>query len=188
MKPNRDLQTLSEATHVRRFSKLSDDLARLRVGLRIVEMVSALTQDGEEHPEMLNLVTECLSAVDTVGEGADNVWPYFALRLAGLLGFSPAFTRESVQAIGDGGAWLTLSSGRIAEMNQSESGATHASRLGLRAFAIFSRANLDYILGMRLDPMVSAEVGALVDQYVQYHVEDAFPDRARRVFAQLSSK
>jgi len=64
--------------------------------------------------------------------------------------------------------------------------ALRASRAALRAFAVFALADLDTAGRLRLDGPTRTEVEALVDAYLRYHTEDAFPERVRRVADQMA--
>ena len=62
-----------------------------------------------------------------------------------------------------------------------------ASRAALRAFAIFARTELEIAGQMDLGDGCRNEVETMVDAYVCYHVEGKYPDRVRKVAAQLES-
>ncbi len=183
-KPTRGLQTLRESAHVRLFSGIGRDMEKIALGLRMMELLSALMQEEQCLPPVFNLALESLERLDAAEARAANVWPYFQLRLAGLLGFAPAIDREVVQALTNDGGVLTLGAGAIVPI-EAAGGGQRASRSALRAFAVFARADLDVAMRMRLEPAVRREVERLIEAYLRYHVEEAYPNRSGKVIGQL---
>lgn len=187
-KPGRGLQTLKESAHVRVLHGLGRDVAKITVGLRIVELVRALTEDEEQNALLFNVLVQSLLALDAAAERAANVLPYFQLRLAAVLGFSPDLQREAVQALGDDGGVLALDSGAIAPPGSAPKAGVRASRAALRAFAIFARADLATVLRMTLADDLRTEVEHLVDAFLRHHAEDAYPHRVSKVAEQMAGR
>ncbi len=185
-KPGRGLQTLKESAHVQLLNGVSGSMEKITVGLRIVELVRALTEDEEQNALLFTLLVQALLHLNAAEERAANVLPYFQLRLAAVLGFSPDIQREAVQALPDEGGILALGSGAVAPAGSHTKSGVRASRAALRAFAIFARADLDTILRMSLDAALRSEVERLVDAYLRHHVEDAYPHRVSKVAGQMA--
>jgi DNA repair protein RecO (recombination protein O) len=181
-KPGRGLQTLKEATHVQLLSGLRADMARIADGLRIVELARALSEDREQN---VLLLVQCLVVLDAAEERASNVLPYFQLRLAGVLGFTPDLDRDAVLALDDEGGVLALDSGAVLPTVAVPKAGVRASRAALRAFAVFARADLEAVMRMQLTADLRAEVNRLVEAFLRYHVDDAYPHRVGKVTAQL---
>ena len=194
-RPQRGLQTLKETAHVVRWRRLTTDLHRITLGLRVVEITRALLDEGEAHPLAVNLVTQTLDHLDEADDRAANALPWFQLRLAALLGFAPDIQREDVLALGDDGGRLLLQSGTVVaaggEANErglaSSGEGVRASRPALRAFAVFARTDLPTAGRMRLDDDVRREVEGLVDAYLRVHTEATYPERVREVSDQLDA-
>ena len=188
VRPGRDLQTLSEASHVSHHPGIRDDLDRVRTGFRLIELVSALLPDREPHADVYSLLAACLTALDQAPGRTANIWPFFQLRLATLLGFGPSISREKVAALTEEFGVLDLRSGSIDAQVAEGWIPVRAQRTTLRAFAIMARAELSDVLRMELRAEESSDVGRLVRTYVQHHVEEAYPTRAGKVFAQLDGR
>ncbi len=186
-KPTRGLQTLSESAHAEPLLDLGRNLKKIALGLRVVELTRALTQDEDPQPLLFNLLLEVLRRLNAAEARAANVLPYFELRLAGLLGFRPAVKREAVAVLPSEGGWLDLASGAPQPLGEGAAGASRrASRAALRAYAVFARADLDTVMRMRLTPALRRETLGLVEDYLRHHVQDAYPNRSRDVLDQLS--
>lgn len=188
-KDTRTLQTLREASHLRRFPLLSSDLDRLSAALRMAELVHALLGDEEAAPALFDLFVATLDGLDAPETHATNALLFFELRMAGLLGFRPRFTREAVAELPEDGGVLLLSTGEIVEATGSALGDTprRARRSALRAFAVAARADGSVVLPMRLDEATRTEAAALAEAYLQHHTGDAYPTRSAAVRAALEA-
>ena len=186
-KPTRGVQLLKESSHAETFPRLRGTLERIGIGLRIVEMIYALLQEEEEHPDVFSLTLQVLHALDQAPNRLGNLWPFFQMQLAAMLGFAPAFDREQVEAITGGEGRLALDSGMILPSESAYRPSSKASRSVLRAFSILARADIETILRMELTPERLRAVGRLVTEYVRYHMEDAYPDQSDSVLRQLGS-
>lgn len=180
----RSVQTLTEATHVRRLENLRRDLQKITIGLRCVELANAMVIEGEIQPGIFDLLAESLGAIDAEHARPANVLPFFQLSLANELGFAPSFDRESVQDLPQARGTLNLTDGSIGPVSAGRDSRT-ASRSALRAFAVFARADLGTTLRMELKDEVSREVQDLIESYFRYHVEAHYPVRAASVATQL---
>jgi len=180
-KSSRGLQTLSESSHLQVYSGISRDMEKMALGLRMVELVGALVEEEQEVPMVMRLLCETFQRLDAATERVENLWPYFQLRLASVLGFAPDIRREDVQALTSAGGRLSVQSGAI-DGPDSESG-IRASQAALRAFAVFARADLDAVMRWPVPDEVQRSVGQLVEAFLRYHVEDAYPHRSDKVLA-----
>ena len=183
-RPTRTLQTLRETAYEVRFRHLHDDLNRITAGLRMLELVQALLQEEEPNGRVFHLLVESLQALDGTAGRPELALFYFELRLAGLLGFAPQFTREAVESLTDEGGVLRLDSGDIQPARAAIAG-RRSSRSVLRAFAVVARAELRDVLRMKIDDDAAEALTRLIEDYLQFHAEDAYPVRARQVRARL---
>jgi len=183
-KPTRELQILSESSHVESFHRLRRTLESITVGLRIVELVDAMMEEEDRHPEVFALTVQALRRLNRTEARAANLWPYVQLRMARLLGIAPAIDRASVEAVEEEGL-LSRANGGVYPADAAPEAPQRASRAALRAYAVFARADLDTVMRMELTPEVRREVETLVRDFLRYHVEEAYPDRSQEVIAQL---
>lgn len=183
-KPTRSLQMLSESSHVATYRTLRDNLLKITLGLRIVELTDALLGDESPQPAIFELLVRVLHQLDAETERPRTLWPFFQLRLAEALGVAPAIRRERVEAIETTG-WLSLTDGGVYPAEARPSAAQKAPRAALRAYAVLARAPLHTALRMHMTPAVRRTVQELVNAYLRYHFDDSIPDRCRTVLAQL---
>lgn len=185
-KATRTLHTLSESTHLTRFGRVGAELDRLATGLRIVELVQALTQEEQASPALFELLVASLATLDADATTPAGVLSFFQLRMAGLMGFEPAISREEVESVPDAGGVFRLDTGAIRAADAGP--VRRASRTALRALAVFARARLDDVVRMRVAPDVQREVDALTEAFLRFHVEDAYPSRGEAIIAQLRER
>lgn len=177
----RELQQLTETSHIDVWNGIRVMLPKLEIGYRMVELTSALMHQEEANPGVFVLLASVLSALDATDNRYGNLWPYYQLRLAAALGFGPSFDADEVRSLQAETASLNLETGRIG----TGVGGREGSRRALRAFAVLSRAQLADVLSMRVESSLMREVESLTAAYLGYHVEGAYPSRAASVFAQL---
>lgn len=178
-KAGRSLQTLREASFTFRFDPVQEDLMRMMVRMRMLELVRALLPDGQAHPDVFDVLTHTLIAANITDGDPRTALAFFGMRLATFLGFGPRFTRDAVDAIKDRGV-LHLSDGTIAHFSENAS-AVPTSRTRLRAFAVFTRTDLETALRVQLQEEDLRAVLALVERYLAYHTQDAYPKRSEEV-------
>ncbi len=64
-KKSESLDLLTEAKLERRFKSSATDLRRLYAGYYVVELLNSMTDDSDPHPDLFELATEVLIAIDT---------------------------------------------------------------------------------------------------------------------------
>ncbi len=186
VKPGRSLQTLSETSHLLRFPSLARDLRKISAGLRIMELLGAVVQEGEQNPALFNLSLKALQYLSLASRNVDNVGSHFELRLAAELGFAPLIDRESVESVGEDGGFLALDRGTISSGREGAY-ALRGSRTALRAFAILAMSDLETAMRLKVDDRTRHDLDGLVESYMRYHLEEAYSVRAKRVISQISA-
>lgn len=187
-KASRGLQILSESAHVETFHDIGRDLEKISTGLRIVELVHALLHESEQNAPVFNLLLQVLYRLDHTRSRVNNIVPYFNLRLATILGFSPNIDRDRVKTLPADGGLLSLDTGAVLHGEALPESGRYASRAALRAFAIFARADLNTVMKMRLSAEEEDEVHELVEGFMRYHFQDSYPSRSNKVIGQMSSE
>jgi DNA repair protein RecO (recombination protein O) len=188
-KGTRSVQTLSESSHVRPFHGITRSLESLSYGLQMVELVYALLQEEERNPIVFNLLIEVLERLNRTSTRLENLFHFYQLRLAAVLGFAPNIERTEVEQISTRGGVIALDTGSILASDPGDAaGICRASRQALRAFAIIARADLETVMGLRIDERTLAEVSRLVEAFLRYHVEESYPTRTARIIGQMRER
>lgn len=187
-KPTRTLQTLSESSHVESFHRLRRSLKTITVGFRIVELVDALMEEEDPHPDVFHLIVRALRRLNATDERVGNLWPFVQLRLAGSLGMSPSVERDNVEAVTGEEGLFSLADGGVYPSGAAPEVPRRASRAALRAYAICARADLETVMRLEMSPPVRREVEGLVRDFLRYHFEESYPDRSQSVIAQIEQQ
>lgn len=186
-KPTREIQTLGETSHLSLFTVLRAELDRLVTGMRFVELVQALLQVEEQNEQVFALLVDSLGRLNEAEAGVENLWLFFQIQLASILGFQPLIDKSEVESVTEAEGYLELESGGIYPYIPPGRQVRKASRKALRAFAILARSDMETVMRMFLEPAVLNELITLVDGYLRFHVEDALPSRSSKVIAQLQN-
>lgn len=184
-KPTRNLQTLSESSHVESFHRLREELKTITIGLRIVELVDALMEEEDAHPRVFRLLVQVLRRLNVEESRVANLWPYVQLRLASILGVEPSVSRANVEAVQSPTGFISLVDGGVYPTDEEVDVSREASRQALRAYATCARADLDTVMRLELSLSVRQELSGLVRDFLRYQFDDALPDRSRSVIAQI---
>ena len=87
VKEGRELQNISSAESVRRFSKISSSLERMSAGLEIVELVNASIHGEDRNEELFDAIVAALDALNDPETEPSLVSLWFMNRLANVLGY-----------------------------------------------------------------------------------------------------
>lgn len=187
-KPSRNVQTLSESSHLHFFDGITRDLERVSCGLRIIELVYALMQEEEQNQRVFALVLQVLERLNRAHERTENLLFYFQLRFATVLGFAPDIERDAVESLNETG-YLSLETGGITPGRPAGVAAVRqGSRRALRALAVCARSDVDVVMRMRLDAKTQLEMSRLIDDFLRYHFEESFPTRTAEILSQMREK
>ncbi len=194
-KEGRDLQILSEASHLRIFHTLAVRLETMAAGLAIVELAQLVTRYQEANPEMFGLILGSLTVLDGREEDPALVLCAFEIRLAGVLGFTPMFERclscgrdmrnvapsEMVDVdLASGGIRCGRCAGSPGEAHfQLPAGAV--GRLRMLQEMTFE----ELLHAPPLDPPTALAIRRFLWVYLQYHVQGLRSLRSEKVFSSL---
>ena len=187
-KPTRDIQTLGETSHLSLFSGIGAGLEKLTIGMQLIELVYSVVQVEEENELVFRLLLETLNQLNYTDAHIENIWPFFQIQVANMLGFQPYIQKSDVESITDQYGYLALETGALHARIVTGVQARKATRSALRAFAVLAKTNMDTIMRMHMSNQVLHEVLALIDSYLRFHLEDALPSRSDKVIAQLFNK
>lgn len=184
-KPTRDLQTLSDTTHLLPFQSLTKNLEKIGAGMLLAERVLGVTEGESQNLPLFNLLLEGLATLNDMDRHMANVPIWFDLQLTTLLGFPPQFRKQDVEQLPETGGWFHTETGA---MNPVSFGGSDqkAGRATLRGFAILARGDSETIQRLALSPEVRAEIRRLADAYLKHHLEDTVFSKTREVLAQMT--
>jgi DNA repair protein RecO (recombination protein O) len=110
LRPDRELQTLSDCDVLRAFPALLADLERLSLGSAACELVERLTLENEPNRRLYRCLAGVLAGLAEVEpEQAEPLFWYFQLRVAEVLGYRPELRACASCRQPLSGAWLGFS-------------------------------------------------------------------------------
>lgn len=95
-KPHRELHLLSHADILEEYHVLHTEYENLSFGYAVVDLLNAVMHGEEEHPAVFHLLQETLRTIDTGTKNLINVFYWYEMRLAALLGFAMGLDRCGV--------------------------------------------------------------------------------------------
>lgn len=87
-KENRTLHLLSSAEYINTHSGIYENIDKMNVGFRIIELVNKTTADGHEIRGVFELLSQSLNMLNDATKNFVNVLFNFEFRLAKMLGFA----------------------------------------------------------------------------------------------------
>lgn len=179
------LHLLKECAHIRSYSRIAQHLSKLAVGMRICELTRHLTESEDPDPGLYDLLLHVLQALHDTSGKEEHILLFFQLRLASLLGFAPAFSKQVVQDLTEDGGFLHYEVGAIGSNRPATGSFVQASRNVLRAFAVLARADFDAALDWPISGNDLRDMRRLIENYLKYHVADAYPARGDTILRSL---
>jgi DNA repair protein RecO (recombination protein O) len=189
-KEGRDLQNLSVAEQLERFSVINGSLERMTAGLAIVELVNAVMHDEDRNDPLFETLVATLRALNHPDTDESSIQLWFLIRLAVLLGYAVRTeecgicdeplvgSRESIPYS------LTIGAPLCAE--HQESIAYRA--MSAPAFALLRElcsAEIEEAAIFRPASQPASELNDLLTAFIRYHVEGPRRLKVRTVSAKV---
>jgi len=86
-KDSRDLQLISNASLLAHFSRIKEDLEKLKYSLAIVELVKKLTAENEVHSKLFKGIIRILELIDSSDKNPEVLFSRFFIFFLGEIGY-----------------------------------------------------------------------------------------------------
>jgi DNA repair protein RecO (recombination protein O) len=194
-KPQRELQLLTQCDLMSRRPALVEDLDRMGMGLRAVEVLHLATEHDESHPEVFDLALELLDALQNATQRYENALYGYEVRLLGLLGFKPSLQqcvicRKEIHPAPDvpregrvrmsGNGVLCVQCGAMENAGVAMSHAACAALAGFQNIGGIADA-----VRVVLTPEMSRDIHDTLQHLIQVHLTGMRPLRSEKVFSQM---
>lgn len=175
-KEGRDLQNLSSAEPIARFTHLMESLERLSAGFSIVELVNAVMHDEDRNEQMFETLVQALEALNRPGGNENSVVAWFMLRLSMLLGYAVktdecGICQEPVETIRSSVPYsLTIGAPLCAEHRESIA----YRALSLSAFTLMRdlvRVDAETAARMEENLPAASELQDAMTSFIRFHVD-----------------
>lgn len=173
VRPERDLQTLSDCDLVRSFPALRRDLSRLALASAAGELVERLTVDLEPNPRLFACLAGILGGLQEVGPGqTEPLFWYFQLRLAAALGYRPELRLCATcggELTAGAGAWFSPAAGGAQCERCGPQSGQRVAPASLRLLADLQALRTYARDAMPETPPGRAEIASMLRLFLAYH-------------------
>jgi DNA repair protein RecO (recombination protein O) len=194
-KEGRDLQTVTQCDMIKSFRNLSEDIEKMAVGMSMIELVANIAHEEEENAPLFSLLSESLSTVNDATKNPSNVFYYFELKLASLLGFEPRFDeclecRSSLLRTNNKGEIVAYHLGRGGPLCANCSNVPGKLRkLTVRSLAILKSLDeceaIEQVFDFDIDYHAKEEINGFLWDYLRHHISGMRALKSTKVFSQI---
>ncbi|MBI1807365.1 MAG: DNA repair protein RecO [Ignavibacteria bacterium] len=191
----REIHIISQCDLMKPFRRLSDDLAKMAVGMAIVELVNIVAHEEEENVPLFTLMVDCLDAVNDATKNPSHVLYYFELHLVKILGFQPRFNRciscEGTlrQERGEENIYIYHigKGGPLCPKCSEVSGQKLKMRKHVLEFLrnILSVESVEDVLNLEMDKPSHEEIEQFLWGFLRFHVSGIRALKSNKVFSQI---
>ena len=172
LKPDRDLQTLSDCDVVRSAHVLLADLERLSLGSAACELIERLTLEGESNKRIYRCLAGVLQGLQEVE--ANQVEPlfwYFQVRVAEALGYQPQLDRCAAcrQPLTDSWLWFSPAAGGGMCSTCGQTAGHRVAGDSLRFLASLQRMPAYRAEAVPATPARAGEIRTMLRYFLEYH-------------------
>jgi DNA repair protein RecO (recombination protein O) len=193
-KEGRDLQTIGQCDVLEGYRRIQEDLARMAVGMKLIELVQMISYEEESAP-LFDLLVGALGALDSAPGSPSTLFSWFEVSLCGILGFELTFheciacTRKKSPS-GPDGTRLRFHldrGGVLCDACAAEPG----EKIMVRRSAIdlldriSQEADPAAAMAISVGPEERSEIDGLLWSFLKRHVAGVRPLKSERVFAKI---
>jgi len=194
LKDTREIQTLTQSDLVESWRRLSEDLGTMSSGMKMIELVNAVSEHRHEGSDLFTLLVDGLSRLNDATKDPQISLYIFESRLAGVLGYAPDFTRCAVcrREMGDfpgdsPAAEFHLDKGGV--LCTDCSGAPgHRVSLSIRALGVLRLISAPRESAPETDAKTRAEIEAFLWSYLKFHIPGLKEMKTARVFTKIEQR
>lgn len=189
-KDRRDLQLVSHCDTLTLFRYLYDDVAKMAVGLSMIELVDKVSHDEESRGSLFHHLLEALTVLNAATKNYRNVLYRFEIDLSTVLGFRPSFQHCAVC-----GRSVAQRSAQVFHIGKGGSlCSSHAHAEGLKVkihdstldlLANLSAKDFHLVLNLGVPSAQRGEIESLLLGYLRYHCEGLQHLKSAKVLQQI---
>jgi DNA repair protein RecO (recombination protein O) len=195
-KDDRNLHLISQCDLMKSHKSLTDNLEKLTVSLRIVELSDKIFHDEERNPAVFELIAEALNAINDQNKNIDNVFYSLEIKLLELLGYRINFKSCGIcdKSVGDTEVFETemvfdFSVGSPLCRKDKNSG-NYLVNLSLQNCKILDRFEstkaLSAVCNVVLSPVSSNQIRKFLFNYLRYHICELKELKSENIFNQIN--
>jgi DNA repair protein RecO (recombination protein O) len=193
-KEGRDLQTIGQCDVIDDFRHVQEELPRMAVGMKMVELVQMISHEEENEP-LFTLLVDGLSALGRAGGSPAILFVWFEVSLCAVLGFELTFHEciscgRKKSPLGPEGSRLRFHLERGGVVCDACAGAAGEKlAVGRGAIDLLERISQEAdpagAMALGVGPAELADMESLVWSFLLRHAAGVRPLRSERVFAKI---
>jgi DNA repair protein RecO (recombination protein O) len=192
-KENRELVRVEECKIIYDFSNIKTDIEKLSYGSYMLELLGAMTREGQKNTPAFNLLLKFLEMLDE-GENPEKVVIFFEMRLLSILGYHPHMDGcvTCMNAPGGGKVYYFSSKrgGIVCEDCKGGLSILIPISTGTARFLLsVSRMNLNKLKRLIPNTVVMQESRLVLNDFIRYHIGKELKTRRfiERMLVEMSS-
>ena len=178
---NRSLHLISGADYCKSFQSIYNDMEKMQIGFRIVELINKTTEDQHASESMFSLLAESLDNLNSATKNYINLLFNFELRLAKILGFELDIEELNQTIAGgvliNGGETLRGETLR-GEYYQSNPELTKGDKMNINVIA---EGNFNNLMSLNISKASVKSIDKFFDTYYRKHIENLGFSKAQKV-------
>lgn len=182
MKSSRAVQTLSDASYLKKLGQLRVNMEKMALTLTTLELVAQIIHDNEVNEPVFQFLENMLPWVDQADEITKKLFPYIQIRLAELVGIG--LQSENCEGTITKKGYINIQNGSLSREQQGD----EALPLTPAQFAFVCKSlhsMSSSIIQMNLTRREVNELIEYLDRYFRYHIEGIKPRKSDAIFDQL---
>lgn len=173
---NRSLHLISGADYCKSFQSIYNDMEKMQIGFRIVELINKTTEDQHVSDNLFNLLVESLDNLNNATKNYINLLFNFELRLAKILGFE--LDMEELNQTLSGGVLFTGGETLRGEYYQSNPELTRGDKMNINVIA---DGNFNNLMSLNISKASVKSIDKFFDTYYRKHIENLGFSKAQKV-------
>jgi DNA repair protein RecO (recombination protein O) len=190
-KENRELVRVEECKIMYDFSNIKTDIENLSYGSYMLELLGAMTREGQKNKPVFNLLLKFLEMLDE-GENPEKVVMFFEMRLLSILGYHPHIDRcVTCMNVPGGGKMYYFSSKRGGIVCEDCKGGLSMlipiSTGTVRFLLSASRIDLNKLNRLIPNTVIMREGRLVLNDFIRYHIGKELKTRRfiERMFVEI---
>lgn len=194
-KENLSLHLVTQCDLLKIFKTITEDLNKLSVGLKIVELIDKISHDEERNPQIFKLVIDVFDALDVQTENIQNIFCVFEIKLIELLGYRINFNRcgickKNIFEVGNLSTELVFDSSRGSPVcSNCKSHALYPVNLSIQNCKILDKfeaaENTAAVGNIVVSHQSLNQIRKFLFEYLRYHISDLKDLKSEKTFNQI---
>lgn len=194
-KESHSLHLVTQCDLLKIFKTITEDLNKLSVGLKIVELIEKISHDEERNPQIFKLVIDVFDALDVQTENIQNIFCVFEIKLIELLGYRIHFDRcgickKNISDVENHSTELVFDSSRGSPVcSNCKSHALYPVNLSIQNCKILDKFETAGVIAAAGNIVVSSrslnQIRKFLFEYLRYHISDLKDLKSEKTFNQI---